>query len=121
MFCSNCGKEIIDSDKFCIHCGEKLIFENNVEDKSNELIKNDIQTKYLLFFFVAYLIITIMNNKFNDIAYSIGYSLGMFIWAFPIIGMVYLIQKIRKKTYLRPKLHLAIISFLFFLISLMDK
>jgi len=35
MFCTKCGKKILDDNKFCPYCGEKLqeIGKNNVEQK----------------------------------------------------------------------------------------
>ena len=29
MFCKNCGKQIEDNSKFCMHCGESLLITNN--------------------------------------------------------------------------------------------
>ena len=51
MFCSKCGTQNLDSDRFCKNCGEPLkliqgskekVFQNtiNLMDKSNEIIKN---------------------------------------------------------------------------------
>ncbi|MFA6272769.1 MAG: zinc-ribbon domain-containing protein [Patescibacteria group bacterium] len=34
MFCSHCGKEIIDNSKFCQNCGSKLIKKKNVLGRS---------------------------------------------------------------------------------------
>lgn len=121
MFCIHCGKEIIGNDMFCTFCGGKLINETNEVKIYDNTIKKDIPSKYLYFLLIAYVLVTLSNKMYLGIAYCIGYSLGMFLWVLPIIGIVYLIQKIRKKPYLRPKLHIAIISFLFFLTSVFDK
>lgn len=32
MYCNNCGKEVADNMKFCIHCGQELINQKNVSD-----------------------------------------------------------------------------------------
>lgn len=34
MYCNNCGKEVADNMKFCTHCGQELIKQNNVSNMS---------------------------------------------------------------------------------------
>ena len=41
MYCKNCGKEIIEGEKFCKNCGEKIL--NNLILDEKERIKNYIQ------------------------------------------------------------------------------
>jgi hypothetical protein len=36
MFCKNCGKEIPDESKWCLHCGASTVVKNNNEVKSNK-------------------------------------------------------------------------------------
>ncbi len=36
MYCVNCGKEIKDNSKFCIHCGEKQPVINELKDKTEQ-------------------------------------------------------------------------------------
>lgn len=46
MFCSNCGKEINDNQKFCRHCGTKNEIGNDLTSSSNEIL-NDIQSQQI--------------------------------------------------------------------------
>ncbi len=41
MYCKNCGKEIIEGEKFCKNCGEKIL--NNLILDEKERIKNYIE------------------------------------------------------------------------------
>lgn len=41
MFCSNCGKEIDDSVKFCPFCGQKIIIDENYSEKEKSSDKID--------------------------------------------------------------------------------
>ena len=40
MFCRNCGKEILDDDKFCSYCGTKV--EEEIVDFSNKPIESPV-------------------------------------------------------------------------------
>lgn len=49
-YCSNCGKKVEESDKFCIYCGTKLRNinpEKNVKRTSNKTINNEKTSKYV--------------------------------------------------------------------------
>lgn len=46
MYCNNCGKEILDNDKFCKHCGAKVISKDEIEKiekQKEEKRKQDIE------------------------------------------------------------------------------
>lgn len=45
MFCSNCGKEISSTDKFCVHCGHSTNKPVETEIVSNEpeIVKEEVQ------------------------------------------------------------------------------
>lgn len=45
MFCSNCGKEISSTDKFCVHCGHSINKPVETEIVSNEpeIVKDEVQ------------------------------------------------------------------------------
>lgn len=43
MFCSNCGKEVPDSTKFCPNCGENLSVEKQVQDAAVDVFERSEQ------------------------------------------------------------------------------
>lgn len=44
MFCSNCGKEIQDGDRFCAGCGQRIIvgYMQDIQEETNELVEESV-------------------------------------------------------------------------------
>ena len=98
MYCSKCGKEIKDNEKFCSHCGAGYIKRVNVANELN-FQRGNISTKIILNFlpFILVSILGILYYK-NCISYldknmdafdwvnSSAKTIGIiFHWGIPII------------------------------------
>ena len=47
MYCRNCGKEILKTDKFCVNCGNATEISANIVVETNTTITNTIQNNNL--------------------------------------------------------------------------
>ena len=99
MFCSNCGKEIENGAKTCIHCGyntgKTAVKEDNSEEKSNLILVKILSAFIPIAGLIIYLIYIKGRPLFAKSAGK-GAVIGLIIWValrvvlvviIPIIGV----------------------------------
>jgi len=118
IYCIECGATVNSNENFCQKCGYAIENKNNIQN-----IK-DIPSMYLVYLLVMYSIITFIIYSFDEtssmasnIGFSMGFSIAGLLMTLPIIGIIYIIQKIRKIKYKKPILHIAMGTTIMFIIS----
>lgn len=110
MYCSSCGKEIGEDEKFCKYCGSSI--HKNIQNNENDTIK--IGMKYFNFYSKFYLSFIIIINMLSFVNFSGIEEWNIYTYAILVIDiMLYillpmkLLNDLRKKTKFIYKLLLA--------------
>lgn len=116
MYCSNCGKELKNNDKFCKYCGkavEGYIQNENINTENN---RKDLGMKYFNFFSKFYLSFIIIINILTLFSFSgmkewniYTYSILIIDIALYIIIPIKLLNDLPKKTRF---IYILLISFI---------
>lgn len=87
----------------------------------------EISFNYVIYLLGIYSIITFAiydfdktSNIASNIGFSIGFSIASLLMTLPIIGIIYIIQKIRKLKYEKSILHIAIGTTIIFIICTLE-
>lgn len=95
MFCQKCGKEIVNGDKFCRHCGSTTISNEQYEQQDSWENSNIAAT-------------ATSNDKVN-------HGLNILGWFVPLFGIIYgLIKKENKPVMAKSLIKISIISIIAF-------
>lgn len=68
MYCTNCGKKVNDTYKFCKYCGNAIETEKKIEKNTNTVIidkQENLSMKYFRFYSTWYLFLAIVFNIIN--------------------------------------------------------
>ena len=82
MFCRNCGKEILDDDKFCSYCGTKV--EEEIVDLSEDTKELPVWSKFANLGYI-FSLITIIGGCLS--LGLIGVLFGDFAIVFSALGL----------------------------------
>ncbi|MDR0854629.1 MAG: zinc-ribbon domain-containing protein [Clostridiales Family XIII bacterium] len=110
MYCSNCGNQIYENDKFCRKCGKPVANNNNSEDDTAKYISNKenivpigngmawilafFPAIYVAAYFIAYTIIDAMTPY-----YVVGDVLGVVLMIIILIVSCVLANSDKKKVF----------------------
>nr|DAN64962.1 MAG TPA: zinc-ribbon containing domain protein [Caudoviricetes sp.] len=123
MYCSNCGKEIYNDEKFCKYCGNLINKELHNEENNTK----KVGMKYFDFYSKFYLCFIIIINMLGFLSFSGITEWNIYTYSILIIDIILyvllpikLLNDLRKKTKFIYKLLLAflLLDYLYRVITL---